>query len=39
MWLDISFIFLEQGECPMAYVFWQDECETMIEELMKEIKS
>jgi hypothetical protein len=35
IWLEISFILLEQGECLMSCVFWQDECETTTKEIMK----
>ena len=38
MALEISFVFLELDEYLMACVFWQDECETKAEELMKKKK-
>ena len=39
IWLEIGFIFLEQGECLMAFVFWHDEWETKAKEFMNKIKS
>ena len=39
MALEISFVFLELDEYLMACFFWQVECETKSEELMKNMKS
>ena len=36
--METSFVFLELDEYLMACVFWQVECETKAEEIMKNIK-
>ena len=35
IWLEISFILIEQNECIIVCVLWKDECETTSKEVMK----
>ena len=35
IWLEISFLLLEENECLMVCILWQHEYETTFEEVMK----